>query len=88
MGNCFFCRDKVELKDDVTDDERVRPENKLTLFFSEELNCYMLGFKLKSFQDYYFRLWPEGERSTYISESSDSDSGIDVADPSPSKVLV
>ena len=48
----------------------------------------MLGFELKIFQDYYFRLWPEGERSPYISESSDSDSGIDVADPPPSKVLV
>ena len=87
MGNCCFCRNKVELKDYVTDDERLRPEGKLTLFFSEELNCYMLGFELKIFQDYYFRLWPEGERSPYISESSDLDSGIDVGDPSPSKVL-
>ena len=48
----------------------------------------MLGFELKSFQDYYFRLWPDRESSPYISESSDSDSGIDVADPPPSKVLV
>ena len=50
----------------------------------------MLGFELKNFLDYYFRLWPEGERSAYISESSDSDSdsGIAVADPPPSKVLV
>ena len=67
--------------------KKLRPEGKLTLFFSEELNCYMLGFELKIFQHYYFRLWPEGERSPYISESSDSDSGIDVADASPSKVL-
>ena len=88
MGNCCFCHNKVELKDYVTDDERLIPEGKLTLFFSEERNCYMLGFELKNFQDYYFRLWPEGERSLYISESSDSDSGIDAADPPPSKVLV
>ena len=52
MGNCCFCHNKVELKDDVTDDERLRPEGKLSLFFSEELNCYMLGFELKNFQDY------------------------------------
>ena len=75
------------MKDYVTDDERLRPGDKLTLFFSEELKCYMLGFELKNFHDYYFRLWPEGERSPYISKSSDSDSGIDVADPPP-KVLV
>ena len=56
------------MKDYVTDDERLRPEGKLTSFFSEELNCYMLGFELKNFQDYHFRLWPEGERSPYISE--------------------
>ena len=86
MGNCCF-RNKVELKNYVTDDERLRLKCKLTSFFSEELNCYMLGFELKNFQDYYFRLWPEGERSPYISESSDLDSGIDVGDPSPSKVL-
>ena len=66
MRNCCF-RNKVELKDYVTDDKRLIPEGKLTLFFSEELNCYMLGFELKNFQDYYFRLWPEGERSLYIS---------------------
>ena len=65
MGNCCFL---VELKDYVTDDERLRPEGKLTSFFSEELNCYILGFELKNFQDYHFRLWPEGERSPYISE--------------------
>ena len=90
MGDCFFCRNKVELKDYITYDERLRLEDKLTLFFSEELTCYMLGFELKNFLDYYFRLWPEGERSAYISESSDSDSdsGIAVADPPPSKVLV
>ena len=87
MGNCCFCSNKVELKDYVTDDERLRPEGKLTLFFSEELNCYMLEFELQVFQDYCFRLRPEGERSPYISDSSDSDSGIDVADASPSKVL-
>ena len=88
MGNCCFCRNKVELKGYVTDNERLRPEGKLTLFFSEELNCYMIGFELKIFQDYYFRLWHEEERSPYISESSDSDSGIDLADPPHSKVLV
>ena len=86
MGNCCFCLNKIKLKYYVTDDERLRPEGKLTLFFSEELNCYMLGFELKNVQDYYFRSWPEGERSPYISESSDS--GIDVADPPPSEVLV
>ena len=81
MGNCCF-HNKVELKlkGYVTDDEKLRPEGKLTLFFSEELSCYMLGFELQIFQDYYFRLMPEGERSPYISESSDSDSEIDVAD--------
>ena len=79
MGDCCF-RNKVELEDYVTDDERLRPEGKLTLFFSEEPDCYMLGFELKNFKDYYLRLWPEGERSPYISESSDSDSGIDIAD--------
>ena len=67
--------------------KKLRPEDKLTLFFSEELNCYMLEFELQVFQDYCFRLRPEGERSPYTSESSDSDSGIDVADASPSKVL-
>ena len=86
MGNCCFCN-KVELKDYVTDDEGLRPEGKLTLFFSEELNYHMLRFELKIFQDYYFRFWPEGERSPYISESSNSDSRIDVAGPPPSKVL-
>ena len=50
MGNCCFCSNKVELKDYVTDDERLRPEGKLTLFFSEELNCYMLGFEIKVFR--------------------------------------
>ena len=50
MENCCFCRNKVELKDYVTDDERLIPEGKLTLFFSEELNCYMLGFELKIFR--------------------------------------
>ena len=49
MGNCCFCRNKVELKDYVTDDEKLTPEGKLTLFFSEELNCSMLGFELKIF---------------------------------------
>ena len=88
IGNCCFCRNKVESEDNVTDDERLIPEGKLTLFFSEELNCFMLQFELKDFQDYYFRLWHEGGRSSYISESSDSDSSIDVADPPPSKVLV
>ena len=86
MGNCCFCRNKTELKDYVTDDETLRPKGKL--IFSRERNCYMIGFELKDFHDYYFRLWPEGERSPYISESSDSDSGIDVVDPPPSKVLV
>ena len=86
MGNCCSCN-KVEMKDYVTGDERLKPEGKITLFFSEELNCCMLGFELKNFQDYCFRLRPEGERSPYISVSSDSDSGIDVADPPPSKVL-
>ena len=75
------------MKDCVPDDERLRPEGKLTLFFSEELKCCTLGFELKNFHDCYFRLWPEGERSPYISKSSDSDFGIDVADPPP-KVLV
>ena len=49
MGNCCF-RYKVELKDYVTHDERLRPEGKLTSFFSEKLNCYMLGFELKNFR--------------------------------------
>ena len=55
MRNCCF-RNKVELKDYVTDDESLRPEGKLTLHFAEELNYYVLGFELEIFQDYYFRL--------------------------------
>ena len=80
MGNfCFPIN--VQLKDYVIDDERLHPEGELTLYFSEEFDCYMMRFDLKNFEKYYFRLWPEGQQFPYVSSSdSDSDSGVDVPD--------
>ena len=70
------------MEDNVIGDERLSPEGKITLIFSEESNCYMIRFNLRNFEKYYFRLWLEEEQSPYVTESdfdSGSDSWIDVA---------
>ena len=85
MGNCCFSSSgKVMIENYVVGDDRLIPEGKITLFYSEEFTGYMLKFKLGNFETYYFRLWPEGQRSPYDSSeySSDAtdDSGIDFPD--------
>ena len=83
MGNCCFSN-KVEIEDNVVGDDRLIQECKISLIYPEEFNCYMIKFDLANFEKYFFRLWPEGWRSPYVSDSSDydseSDSGVDVPD--------
>ena len=85
MGNCCFpSSGKVRIGNNVVCDDRLIPEGKITLFYSEEFTCYMLKFELGNFEMYYFRLWPEGQRSPYdffeYSTDTTDDSGIDFPD--------
>ena len=75
MGNCCF-PSKIQLEDKVAGDERLIPEGEISLFFSEEFDCYILRFRLRNFEQYCDSLWPEGQRSSYITDS-DSDFGSD-----------
>ena len=82
MGNCCF-PNKIGIEDNVVGDERLIPEGEISLIFSEKFNCYMLRLYLRNFEKYYFRLWTEGERSPYVTDStdySDSNSRVDVPD--------
>ena len=82
MGNCCFPR-KIQIEDRVAGDEKLNFEGEISLFFSEEFDCYMLRFRLRNFEQYCYRLCPEGHRSPYITDSdsdSGSDSGVDAPD--------
>ena len=64
MGNyCFPSSGKVKIESNVVGDNRLIPEGKITLFYSKEFAYYMLKFELGNFEMYFFRLWPEGQRS-------------------------
>ena len=85
MGNyCFSSSGKVMIENNVVGDDSLIPEGKATLFYSEEFTCYMLKFELGNFETYYFRFWPEGQRSLHDSSEHSSnatdDSGIDFPD--------
>ena len=43
MENCCFpSSGKVRIENNVVGDNRLIPESKITLFYSEEFTCYML----------------------------------------------
>ena len=88
MGNCCFrgsSSNKIKIENNAVGDDRLIPEGAITLFYSEEFDCYMLKFELQNFEMYSFRLWPQGQRSPYVSDDSEystatDDSGIDFPD--------
>ena len=50
MGNCCF-PSKIQLEDRVAGDERLIPEDEISLFLLEEFDCYMLIFRLRNFNN-------------------------------------
>ena len=87
MGNCCFrgSSNKIKIEDNVVGGDRLIPEDAITLFYSEEFDCFMLTFELRNFETYSFRSWPQGQRSPYVSDDSEyssaaDDSGIDFSD--------
>ena len=88
MGNCGFCgssSNKIKIEENVVGDDRLIPEGAITLFYSEEFDCYILRFELRNIETYSFRLWPQGQRSPYVSDDSEyssaaDNSGIDFPD--------
>ena len=79
MGNCCFSN-KVGIEDNVVGYIRLIPEDKISLIYSEEFNCYMIKLDLANLEKCFFRFWPEGQRSSYVSDSSDYDYESDVPD--------
>ena len=61
MGNCYFrgSSNKIKIEGNVVGDNRLTPEGAITLFCSEEFDCYMLRFELRNFETYSFRLLPQ-----------------------------
>ena len=80
MGNCCFhgsSSNKIKIEDNVVGDDRIIPEGAITLFYSKEFDCYMLRFELRNFETYSFRLLPQGQRSSYVSDDSEYSSAAD-----------
>ena len=85
MGNCCFSggNAKVKIEDNVVGENRLIPESKITLFYSDEFDCSMLRFELRNFEMFSFRLWPQRQCSPYVSDTSEyssDDSAIDFPD--------
>ena len=51
MGNCCF-PNRIKIKDNVVGDERLIPEDQISLIFFEEFNCYMIKVDLRNFEKY------------------------------------
>ena len=68
MGNFSF-PSKIQIEDRVVGDEILILEGEISLFFSEEFDCYISRFRLGNFEQYCYGLWPEGQQSPYKTDS-------------------